>query len=41
VIRKLVEDAQMRAGRREHGVSVLRHRDGVACAVRDASHQDE
>jgi hypothetical protein len=31
VIRELVEDAEVRAVRREHAVSVLRRRDALAC----------
>jgi hypothetical protein len=32
VIDKLIEDAEVRAVRREHAVSVLRRRDALACA---------
>jgi hypothetical protein len=37
VIDKLIEDAEVRAVRREHAVSVLRRGDALACAGRDAS----
>jgi hypothetical protein len=32
VIAELVEDAEVRAVRRKHGVRVLRRRDALACA---------
>jgi hypothetical protein len=37
VIDELIEDAEVRAVRREHGVSVLRRGDELACAGRAAS----